>query len=67
MNDNPKIYVVFTRSATNWREFAKSRKNVVRRNLTWAEARSLCERENAELTAAQKRRGMKYEFTSEAI
>lgn len=64
MSDNPAIYTVFKRSATNWKQFAGARKYTIATRLTWGEAKALCERENARLTPSQRRRGTKYEFTS---
>lgn len=56
------LYVVFSRSATSWREFAKNRGRVVRRNLTGEQALRMCDDFNNNRTAAQKRRGTMYEF-----
>lgn len=58
-------YYTFKRSCRNWQEFASARKFRDESNLTYDEARRRCEALNAELTAAQKRRGTKYEFTAE--
>jgi hypothetical protein len=55
-------YEVFRRSATNWQEFAKARKTVIRRNVTIEQAQRICDDYNDNRTAAQKRRGTKYEF-----
>lgn len=55
-------YVVFKRSARNFEEFAKARKQVIRANLTIHEARSLCESWNNDRTSTQIKRGTKLEF-----
>lgn len=50
-------YRVFKRSARNFDEFAKARKRVVRRNLTLAEARELCQSFNDSRSPIQVRAG----------
>lgn len=56
------MYRTFKRSCRNWGEFARARKFEDMRNLTYEEARRRCEYLNGQLTAAQIRRGTKYEF-----
>ena len=56
-------YKVFRRSALSFEQFASARKTTIERSLTLEEARRRCERENANLSDAEKRRGTKYEFT----
>jgi hypothetical protein len=58
-------YTTFTRSAVNWDQFSKVRKHIVRRNLTLAEARRMCDDYNANRTPAQQRKGHKMEFTQQ--
>lgn len=58
-------YYTFKRSCTNWSTFASARKIRDESNLTYEEAQRRCATLNAELTPAQKRRGTRYEFTSE--
>lgn len=58
-------YRVFTRSATNFEEFARARKITKRRKLTLEQARDFCVEGNKTLSDQQKRRGFKYEFESE--
>ena len=56
-------YTVFKRSCRNWEEFGRARKTIVRRGLTLAEAYRMCEIGNHDRTAAEIKRGTKYEFT----
>ena len=65
MSTLPNKYKVFRRSALNFEQFANARKTVIERGLTLEEARSRCDRENANLSDAEKRRGTKYEFTTQ--
>lgn len=58
-------YVIFKRSATNFKEFARARKVVVQRGLTYEEALRRCDEFNDNRTPAQIRRGTKMEFTKE--
>ena len=58
-------YTVFQRSATSFETFARARKKTIRRNLTREEARRMCDEFNSNRTAAQIRRGTKYEFCEE--
>lgn len=60
-----ETYRTFKRSCRNWEEFAKARKITDARGLTWEEARRRCEEFEANMTAAQKRRGTKLEFERE--
>ena len=59
-----QFYKTFKRSCRNWKEFGSARKITDMTGLTYEEARQRCQTLNAELTAAQRRRGTKYEFTS---
>jgi hypothetical protein len=61
----PTTYRTFTRSATNFEQFAKARKMTVRRGLTYSEAQAMCKRFNDERTPAQVRKGTKMEFMAE--
>lgn len=58
-------YKVFKRSARNFEEFARAQKQMVERGLTYAEARRVCHQFNETRTAAQIKRGTKYEFEAE--
>lgn len=58
-------YKTFKRSATDWASFASARKIIVDRGLTYDEALRACKRFNESRTAAQIRKGLKLEFTSE--
>lgn len=58
-------YRTFKRTCRNWREFATARKMTVNTGLTYEQARNECEEFNRNLTAAQKRRGTRLEFTEE--
>lgn len=60
-----ETYRVFSRSATNWEEFAHARKTTIKRHLSYQEARDLCCEFNDNRNARQKKRGMKYEFEQE--
>ena len=62
---NP-TYCTFLRSATNWEQFAKARKRVQDRGLTYEEAQRACIRYNAARTAGEIQRGTKLEFTAES-
>ena len=55
-------YYTFKRSCTSWETFARARRYHDMSNLTREEAYNRCQRLNATLTPAQKRRGTKYEF-----
>lgn len=58
-------YYTFKRTCSDWASFASARKLRDESNLTYDEARRRCEALNAELSPAQKRRGTRYEFTTE--
>ena len=58
-------YLVFKRSATDWRSFAQARKFKIRVVQTAEEALRLCDEFNSNRTPSQIRRGTKYEFTSQ--
>lgn len=58
-------YLVFKRSATSWRSFAKARKYKIKVVDTIEHARRLCDEYNDNRTKPQIRRGTKYEFTSD--
>lgn len=58
-------YTVFGRSATNFAEFARAHKSVIRCGLTEEEARRMCAEFNDNRTPAQVRKGTKYEYTRE--
>ena len=58
-------YRVFKRSATSFETFSAARKTTIRRGLTIAEARQMCQDFNDNRTPAQVRNGTKLEFTSE--
>lgn len=58
-------YRTFRRSARNFREFAKARKVTEERGLTYSQAQVRCQEYNANLTAAQRRKGTKLEFEEE--
>jgi hypothetical protein len=53
----------FTRSATNFEDFARAMKRTVDRNLTEDEARRACANFNDHRTPAQIRHGTKMEYT----
>lgn len=55
-------YRTFKRSAKNWREFSSARKITYDTGLTWEEALRQCEKFNANLTPAQRRKGTRMEF-----
>lgn len=57
-----ELYEVFSRSATNWEQFGKTRGRVVRRNVTIEQAKRICDDFNDNRTTRQKRRGTMYEF-----
>lgn len=57
-------YRTFKRSCHNWREFASARKFTDMDGLTHEQARQRCEELNKQLSAAQRKRGTKYEFES---
>ena len=61
----PETYRTFTRSCTNWEEYASARKTSCSHGLSVEEARSSCDRYNKNRTASQIRRGTKMEFESE--
>lgn len=58
-------YYTFRRAARNWDEFASSSKTVVRRGLSYEEARATCQEYNRSRTPQQVARGVKLEFSSE--
>jgi hypothetical protein len=58
-------YRVFKRAAKNFEQFARARKFTVRRGLTYSEAQTFCASANKQLTPANQRAGMKYEFEQE--
>ena len=58
-------YKTFKRSCTNWKQFGSARKITEETGLTYEQARQRCEAFNANLTAAQKRKGTKLEFTAQ--
>lgn len=58
-------YYTFKRTCNDWQSFARARKLRDESNLTYEEARNRCAMLNAELSPAQKRRGTRYEFTTE--
>lgn len=58
-------YRTFTRRATNWEQFSKSRKHAVDRNLTLDEARRACAAFNDHRTAQQVADGVKMEFETQ--
>lgn len=61
----PRNYYTFKRTCTDWKSFASARKIRDESNLTQDEALRRCAALNAELSPAQKRRGIRYEFTTE--
>lgn len=58
-------YLVFKRSARNWREFAQARKYRIAVVDSAEKALRLCDEYNDNRTQSQIRRGTKYEFTSQ--
>lgn len=60
---DPKCYRVFRRTCKNWREFGQARKYTIETDLTYSDARDMCERLNKERSAAAIARGTRYEFT----
>ena len=59
------FYKTFKRSARNWQEFARARKITEETGLTYEQAAERCREFNANLTAAQRRKGTKLEFTAQ--
>jgi hypothetical protein len=58
-------YKTFKRSCTSWKQFGSARKITDETGLTLEQARQRCEAFNANLTASQKRKGTKLEFTAQ--
>ena len=58
-------YRVFKRSARNFDEFARARKQTIERGLSYSDAQRICVQWNKERTPAQEKRGTKYEFERE--
>ncbi|NDQ57285.1 MAG: hypothetical protein GZ088_09455 [Acidipila sp.] len=56
-------YKTFIRSATNWRQFASTRKLTQERGLSYETARERCAEYNGRRNAAQIRKGTAMEFT----
>ncbi len=56
-------YIVFRRSCTDWKSFAKARRTKIRANVTIQEAMKLCDEFNENRSPSQIRNGTKYEFT----
>lgn len=59
-----KRYMVFRRTANSFSSFAKTKRFIIRSNLTLQEAKMLCDNFNPNRNAAQIRKGTKYEFES---
>lgn len=59
------MFLVFKRSATDWKSFASARKITVAKVKTEAEARAMCDKFNNNRTAAQIKKGTKLEYTSD--
>jgi hypothetical protein len=66
MDTDGKTYWTFIRSCRDWQSFARARKIVVDKGLTYDEAKRACDAYNSNLTARQRRHGTKMEFTAEA-
>lgn len=61
-----KTYRVFKRAARSFEEFATAHKDHVKGDMSYDDARATCYAFNADLTAAERERGIKYEFEAES-